>query len=234
MKNPGRARVFSSCAELWGVYSSGMSTLIVFEGIDGVGKATQVELLAQRLRADGTRVAVFTSPRYDLPTGAIIRDALHGTYGDFVGLSPYLSAQPYLLDFAAWKDQIDAALGEGMVICDRYVSSTVAYHSAKLTGDHAQQFVELIEDIAYERLKLPRPDMTVYLQLPVELARRRMSAKKRDQFERDAGYQGRVAAAYGELAKRTDWRTVECVKEGSMRSVEDIQEEVRQLMRLVM
>lgn len=200
--------------------------LIVFEGIDGAGKATQVALLEKRLRAEGKRVAVFASPRYDKPTGKIVKDALHGLYGDFVGLSPYLSAAPYLLDFAASRDEILRALGEGTVICDRYVPSTLAYHSAKLSGDEALNFIQLVEDIAYKRVGLPEPDKVIYLHIPVETARRLMETKKKDQHERDAKYQGRVALMYAELAKRKNWRVVECVKDGEMRGVEEIHEEI--------
>lgn len=205
--------------------------LIIFEGIDGAGKATQVQLLAKRLRAQGKRVVVFASPRYDKPTGAIVKNALAGMYGDFVGLSPYLSAVPYLLDFAASRDEIHEALKKGTVICDRYIPSTVAYHSAKLVGEHAREFVRLIEDIAYKKLKLPKPDRVFYLRVPVEMARRLMANKNKDQHEKSASYQGRVATAYGELAKRKEWRTVECVKNGVLRSIEDIHEEISKLTR---
>lgn len=206
-----------------------MGRLIVFEGIDGAGKATQVELLAKRLRSDGKHVTVFASPRYDLPTGKLVRSALHGEFGDFVGLSPYFSALPYLVDFAAWRDEIREALKKGTVICDRYVPSTVAYHSAKLTGQSAKDFVALIEGIAFGNLGLPKPDKVVYLHIPVETARRLMDHKKKDQHERDTAYQGRVAMTYQELSKRKEWSIVECVGEGRMRTVEDIHEEVMRL-----
>ncbi len=205
------------------------ANLIVFEGIDGAGKATQVKLLEDRLRAEGKRVAVFASPRYDTPTGKIVKDALSGAYGDFVGLSPYLSALPYLLDFAASRDDIREALKEGIVICDRYISSTVAYHSAKLTGSLAEEFIGLVETIAYERLGMPLPDLHVYLEVPVETARRLMVSKKKDQHERDASYQARVATTYKSLAQRTNWTTIQCVHDGVMRSRDEIHAEIAAL-----
>ncbi len=206
-----------------------MHQLIVFEGIDGAGKATQVKMLAERLRAQGKRVTVFSSPRYETPTGKLVRAALEGAYGDFVGLSPYFSALPYLLDFAASRDEIRAALKKGMVICDRHVPSTVAYHSAKLSGAKAKEFIRLVEHVAYTVLGVPEPTLVVYLHLPVGKAQELMHKKKKDQHERDTGYQARVAKAYALLAKRKNWRTVESVKGGKMRSVQDIHEEIVRL-----
>lgn len=209
-----------------------MGKLIVFEGIDGAGKATQVELLKQLLLTKKEEVSVFSSPRYDLPTGAIVKDALYGAYGDFVGLSPYLSALPYLVDFAAWQKEMREALKKGVVICDRYVPSTVAYHSAKLSGERADEFVRLIEEIAYEHIGIPKPDLVVYLHVPVETARRLMQHKKHDQHERNAAYQARVAATYEKLALRDTWHKVECVQSGAMRSIEDIHAEIARIVRI--
>lgn len=203
--------------------------LIVFEGIDGAGKATQVERLEKRLLAQKVQVTVFKSPRYDTPTGQLVKDALHGAYGDFIGLSPYLSAVPYLLDFAASRDEVLSALKKGTVICDRYVPSTLAYHAAKLSGESAKDFIARIEDIAYGQLKLPKPELVIYLDTPVEIARRLMEHKQKDQHERDAAYQGRVAHTYAELAKASEWHTVQCMHGPHMRSVEDIGEEIAKM-----
>jgi dTMP kinase len=208
-----------------------MGKLIVFEGIDGAGKATQVEFLAARMKKAGKKVSVFTSPRYGTVTGDIVKSALHGAYGDFVALSPYLSGLPYVVDFAAMKDEILRALKKGDVICDRYVSSTLAYHSAKLSGAAAEEYVATIEDIAFKKLGLPMPNRVIYLHVPVEVARRLMEHKKKDQHERNASYQARVAHAYAKLATRKNWRTVECVKDGRMRPIDDIHKEIARLTR---
>lgn len=206
-----------------------MGKLIVFEGIDGAGKATQVELLVARMKKAGKKVAVFTSPRYGTPTGDLVKSALHGFYGDFVALSPYLSGLPYLVDFAAMKGEILLALKKGDVVCDRYVPSTLAYHSAKLSGAAAEEYIATIEDIAFSKIGLPKPDKVIYLHIPVEVARRLMEHKKKDQHERNAAYQARVAQAYTSLARRKNWRTVECVQNGRMRPIEEIHEEIARI-----
>ena len=201
--------------------------LIVFEGIDGAGKATQAKALARYLRARGERVTLFSSPRYDLPTGKLVRKALHGAYGNFVQLSPYISALPYLVDFAAWRDEIDLALTRGTVICDRYVQSTIAYHGAKLKGARRKEFVRAIAMIAFDHLRLPRPDHVILLDLPVAYAQKRIAGRKKDQHEKSRKYQRDVASIYGELARKKPWRKVECVQGGEMRAVAEIALSVR-------
>lgn len=198
---------------------------IVFEGIDGAGKATQVELLRKRLATAG-RVFVFRSPRYETPTGTLVKRALYGEFGNFVGLHAYLSAMPYLLDFAAERDELAAALEKGTVISDRFLPSTLAYHGAKLSGKERKAFLDFVETLMYGRLNLPRPTRVVYLDTPVSNAQKLLSRKKKDQHEKSFAYQRRVAGAYRQLAKRKEWRVVSCVKNGRMRSPEEIHESV--------
>lgn len=200
--------------------------LIVFEGIDGVGKATQVALLAKALTQKGKRVTVFTSPRYDLPTGKLVRRALLGEFGDFVALSPYLSALPYFNDFAAWRDEMIAALQKGDVICDRYVYSTLAYASAKLPSAKQKAFLDDMSSIAFKNLRLPKADRVIFLDVPVAISQRLMAQKKKDQFEKNTAYQKKVAAVYQALSTGKEWRKVSCTQGSVMRSREDIHRDV--------
>lgn len=203
---------------------SNMGRLVVFEGIDGAGKATQVKLLEKRLRAEGKRVAVFSSPRYDTPTGKLVKQALSGAFGNFVALSPYLSALPYLLDFAAEREEISVALGKGVVISDRYIPSTLAYHSAKLPRAQQKKFVDFVERLMYRGLKLPKPGLVIYLDVPVGNAQELLRGKKKDQHEKNVAYQKRVAQAYHTLGSRKEWKTISCTKSGRMLSPQEIHE----------
>lgn len=200
--------------------------LIVFEGIDGVGKATQVELLARALKKTGKTVTVFSSPRYDLPTGKLVRRALLGEFGDFVALSPFLSALPYFNDFAAWRDEVIAALEKGDVVCDRYVYSTLAYASAKLSGVKQAAFLKEMSEIAFTQLQLPKADRVIFLDVPVAVSQKLMAEKKKDQFEKNTVYQKKVASVYALLSKGKEWRQIACAEHGAMRRREDIAAEV--------
>lgn len=188
------------------------NTLIVFEGIDGAGKATQAKMLADRLKKQGHHVTSTHSPRYEKPIGKLIKDALHGKHGDFRNLSPYFSGLPYLLDFATMKDSLVAALKIGMVVADRYVPSTMAFHGAKLEGVARGRFIKFVHDLMYVESGLPKPHLVIYLKVSQKLAKEHLddSGKQLDQHEADGEYQRAVAEVYGKLAKDRTWRTVEC------------------------
>ena len=189
-----------------------INTLIVFEGIDGSGKATQAKMLADRLKKQGHHVTSTHSPRYEKPIGKLVQDALHGKHGDFRNLSPYFSGLPYLLDFATMKDSLLAALKIGMVVADRYVPSTQAFHGAKLTGVARGKFIKFVAELMYGEAGLPKPNLVIYLKMTEKLAKEHLdeSGKMLDQHERDTVYQKSVAEVYGKMAKDRSWRTVEC------------------------
>lgn len=203
---------------------------IVIEGIDGVGKATQVALLAKHFRAMRKKVTVFTSPRYDLPTGKLVRRALSGEFGDFVALPPHLSALPYLLDFAAWRDEVFAALEKGDVICDRYVYSTISYHSAKLSGAAQKKYIQSITKTAFNELRLPQADIVFFLDVPVAISQALMAKKKKDQYEKNTEYQERVARVYRSHPRAKNWCAINCAPKGKMRSRGDIHEEILRIL----
>ncbi len=192
------------------------NTLIAFEGIDGSGKATQAKMLAERLRKQGHHVTSAHTPRYEKPIGKFVQEALHGKHGDFRNLSPYFSGLPYLLDFATQKDALVAALKMGMVVADRYVPSTVAFHAAKLSGVARGKYIKFVEELMYKEAGLPKPHLVIYLKMTEKLAKEHMDAagKQLDQHERDTEYQKAVAEVYAKMARdKKVWRTVEC-KEG--------------------
>jgi len=201
-----------------------MRKFIVFEGIDGAGKGTQIELLAKRLRKEGRRFSLSSSPRYDSPTGQLVKRALHGEFGDFVGLNGYLSAMPYLLDFVATRPSLVAALAKGTVVSDRYIFSTLAFQGAKVPTKDRKKFLGLIEQLMYREFKLPKPDVVLYFDVPVAQAQHNMRGKKKDQHEKSVAYQKRVAGVYRQLTKREDWRVIPCVNNGKMRSAKEIHE----------
>ncbi len=190
-------------------------SLIVFEGIDGAGKATQVKLVAAKLRKQGHTVTVFSFPDYSRPVGQFIHDSLHNKFGNHRAVDAYHASFLYAVDRALAREKIVAALKKGIVICDRYTTSTLAFGAANCAPKDRAKFQAFFEKFEFDDFKLPRPTRVIYLALPVALTRSRIAqrGKKLDANERDVSYQKAVAAEYAKLAKRKEWRTVVC-KEG--------------------
>lgn len=214
-----------------------MGFLIDIEGADGSGKATQAKMLAERLEKEGHSIAIFSFPRYyESRSGKLIGELLSGKHGDFMTMPPYVSALPYAMDRAAAAADIRAALESGkVVICDRYTSSNLAHQSAKLPKDEQPALVDFIEALEYGDLKVPRPSLVIYMNVPTDISSNLVSKKdareylgdsQRDLAERNIAHQDRTRSAYLRLAKEKGWHVIECAPEGSLRSPEDIHREV--------
>jgi dTMP kinase len=215
--------------------------LIVIEGADGSGKATQAHLLKEHFENEGVAVALFAFPRYEWGrSGQLLGELLRGDHGDFMSISPYISSLPYVIDRVAARDELQAALDSGkMVVCDRYLPSNLAHQSAKIRSTEEQKkFIEFCEELEYENLRMPRPSAVIYLSVPTAVSTKLVEGKgargwlkgmrgKKDLAERDISHQKKARAMYEQFAKdRPTWFLIECVNAGDMRTRESIHDEI--------
>lgn len=186
--------------------------LIVIEGVDGAGKRTLTNGLRAAFEAAHKSVATLAFPRYGHSVEAdLAAEALHGAHGD-LSESVYAMAVLFALDRAGAREEIghlNAAYD--VVILDRYVASNAAYSAARLHQGADGEVVAWIRDLEYERLKLPKPDRQVLLDVPAELAAQRAehraateADRAKDSYERDDGLQRRTGEVYAALAA-TNW-----------------------------
>lgn len=157
--------------------------LIAFEGLDQSGKQTQAEMLAAHLREQGRTVRELSFPDYDTPIGVEIGRALKGErdYG------PDLMQLLYVANRYEWKDEILRAKAAGeIVVCDRYLASSVAYGEAH--GLDAEWLINI-------QTHLPQPDITFLLDIAPEVSAQRKT-EDRDKYERDLALLGRVGESY--------------------------------------
>ena len=167
--------------------------LIAFEGLDQSGKQTQAEMLAARLTGDGRAVRLMSFPDYHTPIGAEIGRALQGER-DY---SPDVMQLLYVANRYEWKHEIMRARATGaIVICDRYLASSVAYGEA--TGLDPTWLIEI-------QKHLPQPDLTFLLDIAPEVSARRKTTD-RDRFERDLALLGRVRTSYEAQVTDRWWR----------------------------
>ena len=212
-----------------------MGKLIVFEGTDGSGKSTQFELLAKRLEAEQIGFQRLRFPQYEEPSSALIRMYLGGAFGDDPeAVNAYAASTFYAVDRYAsyqcvWKDYYQ---GGGLVVSDRYTTSNAVHQGSKVPEGERAEFFRWLYDLEYDRMGLPRPDLVVLLDMPVELSEQLMRKREQstgthaDIHERDEDYLKKCRDVALHAAKYYGWRTVSCAKDGVIRSVEDIHEEV--------
>ena len=212
-----------------------MGKLIVFEGTDGSGKSTQFALLAKRLEAEQIGFQRLRFPQYEEPSSALIRMYLGGAFGDDPeAVNAYAASTFYAVDRYAsyqcvWKDYYQ---GGGLVVSDRYTTSNAVHQGSKVPEGERAEFFRWLYDLEYDRMGLPRPDLVVLLDMPVELSEQLMRKREQstgthaDIHERDEDYLKKCRDVALHAAEYYGWRTVSCAKDGAIRGVEDIHEEV--------
>ena len=166
--------------------------LIAFEGLDQSGKQTQAERLAAAFRASGHRVETLSFPVYGTAIGAEIGHALQGRREYAADTMQLL----YIANRYEYRPQIEEWLAAGaMVICDRYLASSIAYGEA--------QGLEPVWLLDTQR-HLPQPSVTILLDIPPDASLLRKQAD-RDKFERDLALLGRVRSSYQRQSEGEGW-----------------------------
>ncbi|MDP3646142.1 MAG: thymidylate kinase [bacterium] len=212
--------------------------LIVIDGSDGVGKKTQTALLVERLRKERLKVRTLDFPQYaENFFGSFIRECLDGEHGSFTEASPYFASIPYAADRFESKPRLEKWLAEGaLVVLDRYVSANQMHQGGKIKGTaNRERFLEWLDTMEHKIFKLPRPDLIIYLHIPVSLSLALISGRgRKDQHENDPTHLENSQESALELIKeRGRWRRVECAKDKEIFSREEIHEKVYALVKKV-
>ena len=212
-----------------------MGRLIVFEGTDGSGKATQTELLCQTLEARGTPFRRLAFPRYDEESSALIRLYLGGAFGSRPDdVNAYAASTFYAVDrYASFKQDWGEYYRQGgLLIADRYTTSNAVHQTSKLPQEQRRPFLDWLFHFEYDLLELPRPTRVLYLDLPTELSEQMMRRREQathttaDVHEQDEEYLRRCRENAVFVTDYSGWTRIDCAKGGIMRSREDIHAEV--------
>ena len=212
-----------------------MGKLIVIEGTDGSGKSTQFRLLTEAVEGLGYEFRKLVFPQYSEPSSALLRMYLGGKFGSNPSdVNSYAASAFYAVDrYASYKQDWGNWYQQGgLVLCDRYTTSNAVHQASKEAPGDREKFLHWLYEFEYDKLELPKPDLILYLDVPTDFTRQLMRGReektgtKADIHEKDMAYlmtcreTGRAAAAY------YGWTVIDCVRDGAMRSIEDIHEEI--------
>lgn len=209
--------------------------LIVFEGIDGSGKSCQYRHICQRLENDGIDYNHIVFPRYDKESSALIRMYLGGSFGSHPeDVNAYTASTFYAVDrFAsyreAWGDIYNAG---GLIISDRYTTSNAVHQASKEPEQEREKFFAWLYDLEYRHMGLPVPDLVLYLDVPTELTGQMLRRREHDTHthadihEQNMDYLRRCRSTGLQAAKYYGWTVIACAKDGKMRSIDDIHNEI--------
>lgn len=219
--------------------------LIVIDGSDGSGKATQTRLLVSRLKKEGHKVKTFDFPHYENVFGALIGECLTGQRGNFLSLDPKIASVLYAGDRFESKKKLEMWIEEGnTVILDRYVSASQIHQGGKIKdAKKRREFLNWLNTVEYKVFGIPKPNVVVYLSVPTNVSlkllqssdqkkKKRYARRKKDLVEENLRYLRAARKTAESLAQsERGWKKVHCVEKGVMRSRQDIHEEVYRKIR---
>lgn len=214
--------------------------LIVFEGTDGSGKATQARLLCQRLEREGIPYQEIDFPRYGKPSAAMVQEYLDGNLGKKPGdVNAYAASLFFSMDrYASYKqDWGDFYEAGGLIVADRYTTSNAVHQASKLPESERKAYLDWLFDLEYRLLGLPKPNLVIYLDMPTEITEQMMRRREQttgthaDIHEQDETYLKNCRANAKEIVKACGWSVVDCAEDEKPRTPEDIHAQVYQLVK---
>lgn len=216
--------------------------LIVLEGTDGSGKATQACLLAQHLAREGRAFREIDFPRYGNPFAEPAKLYLDGALGAHAGdVNAYAASVLFAVDrFASYKEDWGGAYEAGeLILANRYTTSNAVHQASKLPAGEREAYLRWLFDLEYHRMGLPAPDLVIYLDLPTELSeamlrkRQQATGTHADIHEQDEDYLRACRDNARSIARQLGWTVVRCDRDGAVRPPEDIHREIWDLVGML-
>ncbi len=209
-----------------------MGKLIVIEGLDGSGKTTQTATVAEELRREGRDVRVISFPDYKSDSAALVNMYLRGDFGaDPKAVNAYAASSFYAVDRYAsymkeWKEFYEQP--DSVILATRYTTSNEIYQLAKTERDEWDDFIAWAEDLEYEKLGLPRPDLVLYLDMKYEISKKLIESRsektgqKKDIHELDDAYMQQCHKAAAYALGKLGWKDIVCYEDKAPITPEEI------------
>ena len=214
-----------------------MNKIIVIEGTDCSGKETQTKLLLENLKNDGIKIDSMSFPNYESPTGKIVGGPYlgkeyicDGWFAEGAALvDPYVAMCYFGADRRYNLPLIMEKLNNGHLILDRYVYSNMAHQAGKLDDvDARNKMIDKLEEFEFGILELPRPDVAIFLYMPYEYGLKLKEGRSEKLDQHEISYENQVNSikTYLEMESRYNFIRIDCVKDGFIRTKQDISDEI--------
>ena len=215
-----------------------MGKLFVIDGTDGSGKQTQLETLKQRLTDEKIDYRTVSFPNYDSPSSSLVKMYLAGEFGsDAKAISPYIASTFYAADrYATYVTQYKEYYENGgIILADRYTTANMVHQAGKIQDkSERKKFLDWLWDFEFNLYGLPVPAEVFFLNMPPEYSAKLMKNRenkitheaKKDIHEKDQEYLTQAYNAACELSKEYNWYEIKCVKDGKIRTIQDINDEI--------
>lgn len=215
-----------------------MGKLIVIEGLDGSGKSTQLEMLQNRLKEKNISFKAISFPDYESDSSALVKMYLSGRFGNKPNdVNPFAASLFYCVDrYASFKEKWGKEYADGkLIVAGRYTTSNAIHQASKLSEKEWKPFLDWLYDIEYIKVGIPKPDLVIFLDMPVEVSQKLLTGRykgdegSKDIHERDVEYLSRCRRAAKFVAEYSGYKTISCAKDGMPRTKEDISDDIMQL-----
>ncbi|MDX8335277.1 dTMP kinase [Candidatus Cetobacterium colombiensis] len=220
--------------------------LIVIEGTDSSGKETQTALLFEKLSEVVKNIRKISFPNYESPACEPVKMYLAGEFGtDAEKVNPYPASTMYAIDrYASYKKEWGKFYNEGgIIVTDRYTTSNMVHQASKIQNkEEKQEYLSWLEDLEYNKMGIPKPDLVIFLNMPTETAQKLMAERKnkitgeakKDIHEKNVEYLKKSHENACEISKKYLWAEIKCVENNKLKTIEDISDEVFQLVTKIL
>lgn len=223
-----------------------MGKLIVIEGTDSSGKETQTKKLYERLANEVEKVRKISFPNYESPACEPVKMYLAGDFGDnALNVNPYPVSTMFAIDrYASYKMDWESFYNAGgIIVTDRYTTSNMVHQASKIENiDEKSKYLGWLEDLEYNKMGIPKPDLVIFLNMPTEMAVKLMEARKnkitgeekKDIHEKDTSYLKKSYDNACDIAKKYNWQEIKCVENKRLKTIEEIGEEIYTLVKEIL
>lgn len=213
-----------------------MGKMIVIDGLDGSGKATQADLLKDYLRDMGYDTYTLDLPFYSDASSTLVKMYLGGELGDKPeDVGAYAASSFYAVDrYASFKKHWEKEyLSDKIIVANRYTTSNACHQMTKLPEKQWDEYLHWLFEFEYNKLGIPEPDCVIFLDMPVDISQKLLLKRyegdenKKDVHERDISYLSACHKAAVYASEKLGWERIICGEKGEPHSIEKISQMVR-------